>query len=136
MAVRAADPGEAGARIAAVEIALDDLPDDRPEMTVLLLEAALVGCQESVEVMEQHPIEDRALRMARTIDSRHIGATDSRSVPRLPRGRIGAGREIGQRPATLMSNVAQGLIRGKRGVPEKIRTSDLWIRRTPCGVSN
>jgi hypothetical protein len=86
MAVRAADPGEAGARIAAVEIALDDLPDDRPEMTVLLLEAALLGCQESVEVMEQHPIEDRALRMARTIDSRHIGATDSRSVPRLPRG--------------------------------------------------
>jgi hypothetical protein len=29
--VRAADLGEAGARIAAVEIALDDLPDDRPE---------------------------------------------------------------------------------------------------------
>jgi hypothetical protein len=33
---------KAGARIAAVEIALDNLLDDRPEMTVLLLETALV----------------------------------------------------------------------------------------------
>jgi len=80
-AVRAADPGEAGARVAAVEVALDDLLDHRPEMTVLLLEAALVGCQEPIEVMEQDPIEDRALRMARTIDSRHIGRADSKSVP-------------------------------------------------------
>jgi hypothetical protein len=31
--------------------------------------------------MEQHPIEDRALRMARAVDSRHIGKADSRSVP-------------------------------------------------------
>jgi hypothetical protein len=36
VAVRAADPGEARARIAAVEIALDDLPDDRPEMAALI----------------------------------------------------------------------------------------------------
>jgi hypothetical protein len=51
--VRTADPGEAGARIATVEIALDDLLDDRPEMTVLLLKAGLVGCQEPVEAMER-----------------------------------------------------------------------------------
>jgi len=81
VAVRAADPGETGARIAAVEIALDDLLDHRPEMTVLLLKAALVGCQEPVEVMEQHPVEDHALRMARAVDSRHTGRADSRSVP-------------------------------------------------------
>ena len=81
MAVRAADPGEAGVRIAAVEIALDDLLDDRPEMTICLLKVALVGRQESVEIMEQHPIEDCALRMARKVDSRHIGKADSRSVP-------------------------------------------------------
>ena len=31
VAVRTADSGEAGARVAAVEIALDDLLDDRPE---------------------------------------------------------------------------------------------------------
>jgi hypothetical protein len=89
VAVRAADPGEAGARMPAVEIALDDLLDDRPEMTELLLNKALVDCQDPVEVMEQHPIEDRALRLARTGDSRHAGRADSRSMPRLPRGRIG-----------------------------------------------
>ena len=81
LAVGTADAGKPVARVAAVEIALDDLPDGRPEMTVLLLKAALVDCQESIEVMEQHPIEDRALRMARAVDSRHIGKADSRSVP-------------------------------------------------------
>jgi len=84
VAVRTADPSEAGARIAAVEIALDDLLDDRPEMTVLLLKTALVDSQEPVEVMEQDPIEDRVLRMSRTVDSRHIGKADSRSVPKIP----------------------------------------------------
>jgi hypothetical protein len=44
VAVRTADSGKARARIAAVEVALDDFPDDRPEMTVLLLKAALVDC--------------------------------------------------------------------------------------------
>jgi hypothetical protein len=83
-AIRAADPGEAGTRVAAVEIALDDLLDDRPELAVLLLETALVRCQEPVEVMEQHPIEDRTLRMARTVDSRHIGRVDPKSVPEIP----------------------------------------------------
>jgi hypothetical protein len=100
MAVQAADPGEAGARIAAVEVALDDFLDDRPIMTVLLLEAALVGRQEAVEVMEQQAAEHRALQMARAVDSRHIGKADSRSVPRLLIGSlVEAGREIGQRPA-------------------------------------
>jgi hypothetical protein len=31
--------------------------------------------------MEQHPVEGRALRMARAIDSRHIGKADSRNMP-------------------------------------------------------
>jgi hypothetical protein len=69
VAVRAADPGEARARVAAIEIALYGLLDDRPEMTVLLLKTAIVDRQEPVEVMEQDPIEDLTLRMARTIDS-------------------------------------------------------------------
>jgi hypothetical protein len=34
VAVGTADPGKARARVAAVEIALDDLPDDRPEIPV------------------------------------------------------------------------------------------------------
>jgi hypothetical protein len=40
--------------------------------------------------MEEHPVEDRAFRMARAIDSRHIGKADSRSVPGTPKGRIGS----------------------------------------------
>jgi len=51
MAVRTADAGEPAARIAAVEAALDHLLDDRPEKTVLLLEAALICFQEPIEVM-------------------------------------------------------------------------------------
>lgn len=41
MAVRTADPGKARAGVAAVEVTLDDLFDDRPKIPVLLLEAAL-----------------------------------------------------------------------------------------------
>ncbi len=93
MAVRAADPGEARAGVAAVEVALDDLLDDRPEIPVLLLEAPLVFGQEPVEVMEQHTVEDRAFRMSRTIDSLHIGNADSRSVPGAPEGCIGGWAE-------------------------------------------
>jgi len=81
MTVRAADPGEARARVAAVEIALDHLLDDRSEKTVLPLETTLILSQEPIEMMEQHPVEDPPLRMARTIYSRHFGRTDSRSVP-------------------------------------------------------
>jgi hypothetical protein len=44
----------------------------------------LVDRQEPVEVMEQDPKEDGALRMSRTVDSRHIGKADSRSVPKIP----------------------------------------------------
>jgi hypothetical protein len=38
-----------------------DFLDDRTEEPVLLLEAALILCQEPVEVMKQHPIEDSLL---------------------------------------------------------------------------
>jgi hypothetical protein len=90
VAVRTADPGEAGTWVATVEVALDDFPDDWPEIVIFPLEPRFVFDDESLEMMEQHPIEDRPLRMARMIDSRHIGATDSRSVPSLPKGRIGS----------------------------------------------
>jgi len=101
VAVRTADPGEARAGVAAVEEALDDLFDDRPEIAasfasrlrtakpVLPLEAALLFGWEPVEAMEHQPVKDRALRMARAIDSRHIGMADSRSMPRASQGRFG-----------------------------------------------
>ena len=53
-------------------------------MTVLLLKAVLVDRREPVEIIEQHPVEDRALRMARAVDSRHIRRADSKSVPEIP----------------------------------------------------
>jgi len=67
-AVRATDAGKPAFRIAAVEIMLDHLLDDRPEKTVVPLETGLILSQEPVEMMEQHPVEDGPLRMSRTVD--------------------------------------------------------------------
>jgi len=57
------------------------LLDDRPEKAVVPLETGLILDQEPVEIMEQHPVESRALRMARTIDSRHIGMDGAGTGP-------------------------------------------------------
>jgi hypothetical protein len=90
MTVRAADPGESALRIAAVEIALGDLLDNRPGKTVLPLETLLMLRDEPLEMMENHPVEDGPLRMSRTIDSRHgerkalRNGPKSRIRPRLP----------------------------------------------------
>lgn len=59
-----ADAGKPATRIAAVQIALDDFLDDRAEEAVLLLEAALILGQETLEIMEQHPIKGGPLGMA------------------------------------------------------------------------
>jgi len=82
MAVRTPDPGNTRAGVGAIEIALDHLLDDWPEKTGLLLKASLIISQEPLEMIEHHPVEDRTLRMARAIDSRHIGKEDSRNAPR------------------------------------------------------
>ena len=67
--------------IAAVEIALDHLLDDRPEKTVLPLETTLILSQEPVEMIEYHSVKDGPLRMTRTIDARHGGRMASRNGP-------------------------------------------------------
>jgi hypothetical protein len=54
----------------AVEVALHDLFDDRPEIAVLPLETALILRNEALKMVEQDPVEDGSLRSARTIDSR------------------------------------------------------------------
>ena len=87
MAVRTADSGKPAAGVAAVEIALDDVLDDGPEEAVLLLETPLVLRQEPVEVMEEHPVENGAFRMARAVDSRHIGNDVSRNAPGAGQGK-------------------------------------------------
>jgi hypothetical protein len=71
--------GKSAPRVAAIEIALDHLLDDRPKISVLPLESTLVFGQKALEMMGDHPIENGALRMPRTIDSRHGG----RNVPRF-----------------------------------------------------
>jgi hypothetical protein len=93
MTVRATDPGKARARVSAIEVALDNFLDDRSEIPIFLLEPALVLRQEALKIMEQHPVENRALRMARAIDSRHIRNADSKSVPGTREGRSGGTRK-------------------------------------------
>jgi len=56
---------------------------------VLPLETVLMLSQEPVEMMEEYPVKDRALRMARAINSWHIGKAYSRSVPEAALGRSG-----------------------------------------------
>ena len=56
--VRTPDPGKPAAGVAAVEVALHDLFDDRPEKTVRFLEASLIIGQERLEMMEKHPIRN------------------------------------------------------------------------------
>jgi len=87
-----------------VEIALQDLLDDRPEKIALIRFApkdckactparnGLIFSQEPVEMMEEYPVEDGSLRMAWTIDSRHIGNPDSRSMPGAPK--MGSGGRV------------------------------------------
>ena len=69
----AAGSGEPAARVAAVEVALHELLDDRPEKPVLPLETTLILRQEPVEMMEEYPVENGPLRMSGTIDSRYAG---------------------------------------------------------------
>lgn len=51
--VGTADAGKSAAWVAAVQIALDDLFDGRPEITVLPLEPALVLGQKLVKIMKE-----------------------------------------------------------------------------------
>jgi hypothetical protein len=79
--VGTADAGKSATRIPAVEIALDDLLDDRPEEAVLSLEAMLILREESVEIVKENAVEDRALGMPGTIHARHGGKMASRNGP-------------------------------------------------------
>jgi hypothetical protein len=68
-AVRTTDPGEPAARIAAVEILLDDVFDDGTEIAIVPLESVLVFRDEPLEMMEKHPVKDGLLRVTGAIDS-------------------------------------------------------------------
>ena len=81
MAVGTADAGKSAKGVTAVQVALDDLLDDRPEEAVLLLEAALVLDEESVEIVKENAVEDGALGMPGTIHARHGAKMASRNRP-------------------------------------------------------
>jgi hypothetical protein len=53
-------------------------------MVVFPLEPHLVFDDEPLGMVEQHAVEDHAFRMARMVDSRHIGNPLSRIVPEIP----------------------------------------------------
>ena len=57
------------------------LLDDWPEEPVLLLEAALILREESIEVMKEHLVENRALWMSGAVDSCHGKQRNSRNEP-------------------------------------------------------
>ena len=84
--VRTADAGESATGVPAVQIALHDFLDDRPEEVVLLLEPALILHQKPVEIVKKHPGENRAFWMTRTIDSGHSRSHESRNGP-IPSGK-------------------------------------------------
>ena len=86
--------------VGAVEVALYDFLDDRPEIPILLLEPALVLREEALKIMEQHPVEDRALQMAKVVDSRHSHKADSKSVPGITGETRWARPKPGQQMAT------------------------------------
>jgi hypothetical protein len=77
----AADPGKPATGVAAVEILLDDLLDDRTEKALCTLKTRLIFGDEPLEMMKHHPVKDGPLRMTRTIHSRHGGRMASRNRP-------------------------------------------------------
>jgi hypothetical protein len=70
--------------------------DDRPEISIVPLEPALIFRHEPLEIMKKHPIENDAFRMTRAVDSRHIGNEVSRNAP-------GAGLEPASRDSDKKS---------------------------------
>jgi len=80
--VRAADAGKAAARVAAIQVAFHHILDDRSEEAVLLLEAVFILRKEPVKIMEEHAVEDGALRMPRPVDSCHTKDRNSRNEPK------------------------------------------------------
>jgi len=78
---RTPDAGKPAHRIAAVEILLDNILDDGPEISVLLFKTILVFSKKPLEIMKKHPVEDGALRMSRIIDSFHGRSHRSRNRP-------------------------------------------------------
>jgi hypothetical protein len=79
--VGTADADKPAHRIAAVEIALDNILDYRTEVPVLLLKTILIFCNKFVKIMKQHPVEHSPFRMTLTVNPCHGSRDDSKIVP-------------------------------------------------------
>jgi len=69
--------------------------DDRPEISVVPLEPALIFRHEPLERMKKHPVENSPFRMTRTVDSRHFENEESKNAP---------GKGKGKNPGTTIRN--------------------------------
>jgi hypothetical protein len=76
-AVRAPDTGKATHRIAAVQILLDNILDNRTEVPVLLLETRLIFPKEPFEIIKEHPVKHRMFWMMLAVDPCHGREDDS-----------------------------------------------------------
>jgi len=124
-AARAADPGEPSARVAAVEILLDHLFDDRTEKAVCALKTRLIFGDETVEMMTHHPVEDGPLRMSRSIHSRHGGREAPRNGPTSGNRPPPPGTRSCRRPARRASGPKSSTAVDARPRPEE--TQDVVI---------
>jgi len=75
--VRAPDAGKPAHRIAAVEILLNNILDDRTEIPVLLLKPIIIFSKEPLKIIKEHPIKYSVLRMTLAINPCHSREGDS-----------------------------------------------------------
>ena len=100
-AIRAAHPGDALVEDAAVEIAVDRRLHTGAQVSMSALKSLLVEDQETLEVVGERPVEDRALGMAlacrayRTLEF-------ERGIPCSPPDELGAQRQRGELVAAPM----------------------------------
>ena len=80
-AVGTPDAGKPAHRIAAVQILVDNLLDDRPEIPVFLLKTFLIFSKKPLEIMKKHTIEHCMFRMTLTVNPCHGRDIDSRIKP-------------------------------------------------------
>jgi hypothetical protein len=62
-AVGTADAGKPATGVAAIKIFFEDVLDDRPEISIVLLEPALVFGDEPLKMMKKPPVEKGRFRM-------------------------------------------------------------------------
>ncbi len=80
-AVGTPNTGKATHGIATVEILLDNILDDRTEISILLLETVLIFCKKPLKTMKKDPIEDRALWVMLMVNPCHNRDKDSGNGP-------------------------------------------------------